>query len=286
MNRLLVLHCGPMKTGSTAIQDSLNLSKKKLLELGIGYYHLRAKTLLLDLERVISRESHSDKKVILASSEFFGQVSPKLLNSVLQSFKGDCHAILISRPLRELYPSLYLQNLKGSSRRITSFQYFLQRQIRSDLAPEKGLGGQLMNAPALDARLSAAGCTTHWIVFSRRDLISLFRECLEEITDVPLGFLLENQLPKARGLSPRRSLRMDLAGLARVINYLNRINLLHDRRREELLIALLDVSDWMNQFLGVRPSLSLRQLNACNAVDRLINEPFLNGLGIGMVKEQ
>ena len=143
-----------------------------------------------------------------------------------------------------------------------------------------------MNAPALDARLSAAGCTTHWIVFSRRDLISLFRECLEEITDVPLGFLLENQLPKARGLSPRRSLRMDLAGLARVINYLNRINLLHDRRREELLIALLDVSDWMNQFLGVRPSLSLRQLNACNAVDRLINEPFLNGLGIGMVKEQ
>ena len=54
MNRLLVLHCGPMKTGSTAIQDSLNLSKKKLLELGIGYYHLRAKTLLLDLERVIS----------------------------------------------------------------------------------------------------------------------------------------------------------------------------------------------------------------------------------------
>ena len=42
----------------------------------------------------------------------------------------------------------------------------------------------------------------------------------------------------------------------------------------------------MNHFFGVRPSLSLRQLNACNAVDRLINEPFLNGLGIGMVKEQ
>lgn len=284
MTRTLILHCGPMKTGSTAIQDTLEINKKKLLDSGISYYHIRAKTLLKGLEKAVSQEENSS--IILLSSEFFCQVDPKSLEQILEPFKGNCYAILVSRPLREIYPSLYLQNLKGSSRRITSFEYFLKCQIRSDLTPEKMLGGQLMNFQALDARLLAAGCRTHWINYSRKNLLISFSKSLEKIAGVPLDYLVETKIRKPEGLSPRRSLRMELAGIARAINYLNRLKILDDQLREILLIILLSVSDLLNQIWRNRPSLSRRQLELCDAVDRATNEPFLKGQSFGILRDQ
>ena len=285
MTRTLILHCGPMKTGSTAIQDTLEFNKIKLFGSGISYYHIRAKTLLQDLENAISQEEENNN-IILLSSEFFCQANPKSLQRILQPFKGNCHAILVSRPLREIYPSLYLQNLKGSSRRITSFEYFLNRQIRSDLEPEKKLGGQLMNFPSLDARLSTAGCRTHWITYSRKSLLVSFSKSLEDITGIPLNYLADTKIGKPEGLSPRRSLRMELAGIARTINFLNRLNLLNDGLREAFLTILLNASDLLNQILRNRPSLSQNQLERCNAVERTTNEPFLKSYSFGILKEQ
>ena len=284
MTRTLILHCGPMKTGSTAIQDTLEINKKKLLDSGISYYHIRAITLLSDLEKAISQEKNSS--IVLLSSEFFCQENPKLLKQILEPFKGNCHAILVSRPLREIYPSLYLQNLKGSSRRITSFEYFLKRQISSDLAPAKKLGGQLMNFSALDARLSAAGCRTHWIKYSRKNLLLTFSKSLEKITGIPLDYIAETKIRKPEGLSPRRSLRMELAGIARAINYLNRLNIVSNHLRENLLTILLNASDLLNQQWRNRPPLSQHQLERCNAVDRTTNEPFLKSHRFGILKDQ
>ena len=143
-----------------------------------------------------------------------------------------------------------------------------------------------MNFPALDARLSAAGCKTHWIKYNRKSLLSAFSESLEEITGIHLSYLLEAKIKKAKGLSPRRSLRMELAGLARAINYLNRLGLIQDRLREILVTSLLSTSDLLNHFAGARPSLTRRQLERCNAVDRVVNEPFLKSRGLGILKEQ
>ena len=284
MTRTLILHCGPMKTGSTAIQDTLEINKKKLLDSGISYYHIRAKTLLSDLEKAISQEKNCS--IILLSSEFFCQANPISLMQILEPFKGNCHAILVSRPLREIYPSLYLQNLKGSSRRITSFEYFLKRQISSDLAPEKKLGGQLMNFSALDARLSAAGCRTCWIRYNRKKLLFTFSKSLEAITGIPLDYIAETKIKKPEGLSPRRSLRMELAGIARIINYLNRLNIVNDHLREKLLTILLNASDLLNQAWRNRPSLSRHQLERCNAVDRTTNELFLKSRKFGILQDQ
>ena len=284
MPRILILHCGPMKTGSTAIQDVLEINKKNLLDSGINYCHIRAKTLLQDLETVISEGENSS--ILLLSSEFFCQANPESLQRILQSFDGNCYAILVSRPLREIYPSLYLQNLKGSSRRITSFEYFLSRQIRLDLAPEKKFNGQLMNFPALDARLSEAGCITYWIKYSRKKLLVAFSKSLEEITGVPLDYLVETKVRKPDGLSPRRSLRMELAGIARVINFLNRLNIVSNHFREMLLTILLNTSDLLNRVWCNNSSLSRQQLERCNAVDRATNEPFLQSLSRGMLRDR
>ena len=280
MKRLLILHCGPMKTGSTFIQDTLQFHRNELLRLGVSYHQIRAKMLLSDLKRIMLEEELSGSRVLLLSSEFFGQQDSACLKKVLNSFCGERHAIFVSRPLREVYPSLYLQNLKGNMRRITSFRFFLERQIEFDMLANtdnnEGFHGQLMSAPALDERLSNAGFKTHWIRYSRSHLRANFFEALESIAGISTSDLPSADLSKPLGLSPRRSLRMELAALARVINYLNRIDILSARLRYRLLALLLDVSEWMNLWLGVVSPLSKNQLDRCNEVDRLVNQAFLS----------
>jgi len=276
MRRLLILHCGPMKTGSTVIQDTLRFHRQSLLSLGISFYHVRAKSLQSDLMEIIFKEEQIGNGVVLLSSEFFCQKSPRVLRDLLSGFSGECHAILTSRPLREVYPSLYLQNLKGSRKRTTSFQYFLERQVEIDLMVPGNIGGQLMNAPALDSRLSEAGCQTHWIRYDRDLLLNSFFRCLEKITSIPLNHLSEASLEKPLGLSPRRSLRMEFAGIARVVNYLNRLNVIPDSLRERLFVAMLDMSGYINRAFGVRSPLTRYQCQRCDKVDRLANQAFLN----------
>ena len=281
MTRILVLHCGPMKTGSTAIQDILQEQRQKLSEVGIGYHHIPAKDLLDNLCKAIYHERVTANKVVLVSSEFFGQVSPVCLKKIINIFNGSAHAILVSRPLREVYPSLYLQNLKGSSRRITSFRYFLDNQINLDsLNPEKHLVGQLMNAPVLDSRLSSAGCVTHWIRYSKETLIRDFFDLLGDISKVNLDGMDAIHLAKPSKLSARRSLRMEFSGLARGINFLNRKKILADYLRELLLVLLLNLSDFLNFIPGQRSPLSEAERERCDAVDRSINKPFLISRGL------
>ena len=273
MKRLLILHCGPMKTGSTVIQDALKFHRRSLLELGISFYHILAKNLLRDLEEILLFEEEVMNPVVLLSSEFFWRENSGLLRQALSNFSGETHAILVSRPFREVYPSLYLQNLKGRSKRIMSFKYFMERQIAIDTLNLDD--GQLMNAPSLDGRLSAAGCRTHWIRYDRDSLLINFFESVQQITSIPLSRFSEVNLEKPVGLSPRRSLRMEFAGLARAINCLNRLKLLPDQLRKKIFIVLLDVSEHLNCFLGKASPISKKQADRCDAVDRLVNQAFL-----------
>jgi hypothetical protein len=285
MKRLLILHCGPMKTGSTVIQDALKFHRISLRELGISSYHILAKNLLSDLEKILLFEEETTNPVVLLSSEFFWREDPGLLRQALSNFSGETHAILVSRPFREVYPSLYLQNLKGGSKRITSFEYFLERQIAIDTLNLDD--GQLMNAPSLDERLSAAGCRTHWIRYDRDSLLVDFFKAVQHITSISLTRFPEGSLEKPVGLSPRRSLRMEFAGLVRAINCLNRSKLLTDQLRKKLLIILLDISEYLNLFLGKKLPISRRQVARCDAVDRLVNQAFLkhHQIDISIIKQ-
>ena len=273
MKRLLILHCGPMKTGSTVIQDTLKFHHRGLLQLGISFYHILAKNLLKDLEKILLFEEESANPVVLLSSEFFWREDPALLRNALNNFSGESHAILVSRPFRDLYPSLYLQNLKGSSKRITSFSYFLDRQVAIDTLGRDG--GQLMNAPSLDARLSAAGCITHWIRYDRNSLLIDFLGSIQRIASIGLSHLPEANLEKPVGLSPRRSLRMEFAGLVRAVNCLNRLKLLPDQLRKKILIIFLDISEYLDGCFGKSVPLSKKQVDRCDEVDRFVNQAFL-----------
>ena len=283
MSRQLILHCGPMKTGSTAIQDALLEHRSVLSCKGISAHHIRARSLHQQLKEVLTAETVRGHPVVLLSSEFFGQHAPESLRPILDCFPAERHAILVARPLRDLYPSLFLQNLKGSSRRITSFRDFLHHQFALDRDPAGALGGQVMNAPVLDARLRAAGCTTHWLMYDRRRLLERFSQQLSELTGRPLGELNQPLATSTDKLSPRRSLRMELAGLARMINALNRRGWIDDRCRERLLVLCLDVSDQLRHLRPHQLPLSRCDRLRCDQLDHEINQPFLNRLGFAML---
>jgi hypothetical protein len=283
MSRQLILHCGPMKTGSTAIQDALLEHRTILNRKGISVHHIRARSLHKQLDQVLTAEQRNGQPVVLLSSEFFGQHAPESLRPILDRFPAERHAILVARPLRELYPSLFLQNLKGSSRRITSFRTFLDHQLQLDLNPDGEQVGQVMNAPVLDARLQAAGCTTHWLSYDRHLLLARFAQQLSVLTGQSLMELTQPLAMSADRLSPRRSLRMELAGLARLINVLNRRGWINDRYRERLLGFCLDASDQLRLLQPNHTPLSASDRQRCDRLDQLINQPFLNRLGLAML---
>ena len=265
-----------MKTGSTAIQDALNAGRDDLLRCGISAHHILARALHRQMDQVLSQERDTNHQVVLLTSEFFGQVSPQSIRPILERFPAERHAIFVSRPLREIYPSLYLQNLKGSSRRITSFRTFLNNQLALDRDPDGGLGGQVMNAPVLDARLRSSGCRTHWISYDRQGLMTRFCKVLHTITGIAVTGLDQSPLSPATGLSPRRSLRMELAGVARLINQLNRRGLLADRQREQLLVLCLEFSDWLRHAHPQKSPLSTADRLRCDQLDYEINQTFLS----------
>ena len=122
----LLLHAGPMKTGSTAFQELLGVNRSLLEHSGIRFRHLRRQE-LDDLEEVLEAErSRGWPQVLLLSHECLCRLDPHRLKAALRLVPAPAEAVLVARPLREVYPSLYLQNLKGHVMRTSSYEEFLQ----------------------------------------------------------------------------------------------------------------------------------------------------------------
>lgn len=268
-----------MKTGSTVIQEILFESRQLLNARGIAYWHLPAKDLLDNLTLRIENGFSSNMPIVILSSEFIGQQDPLMLRDILRCCGFECHAIFVYRPLRELYPSLYLQNLKGSSRRVTSFSTFLANQIRNDSDPSLKLAGQLMNFQELNNRLEVAGCQTHFIAYSKNELLKSLKITLGVISGKSFQFLPDSPSSPARSLSPRRSLRMELAPIAVYINKLNRLRCLSDSFRRHLLTALIQLSQLLDALIPKGRCIDIKYIEACEDVDRLVNHPFLRQRG-------
>lgn len=280
---MLILHCGPMKTGSTAIQDLLAEQRDNLFGRGISYHHVKAKMLFEQLDRILEAEEECNNRIVLLSSEFFAQVDPMLLMPILDRYNFDQrHSIFLARPLRELYPSLYLQNLKGSSMRITSFKAFVNRQILLDQSPALIKGGQIMNFQYLDARLAGLNFSTHWIIYSRQSLTDDFLNLLGDLSGISLQSITRLSCRAPVGVSPRRSLRMEFSGIARVVNCLTKRTWLTVHQRELIMIALLNLSDALNRAIPRESFLTDNILHQCNLLDKATNLQFLMKKGLSM----
>ena len=270
----LILHAGPMKTGSTAFQDLLSCNRDVLHQSGIRFRWLRLPE--LDNLRAVmqSEEQKGWPKLLILSHECLCRVSPERLRSALAIAPAKPMAILVARPLREIYPSLYLQNLKGHVMRTSSFEQFLDEQSARDRHPEHAQRGQVFRYQYLEEQLNKACCDVHWLRYSSTHLL---QDLLKTIfkhgsLEHPLDGLKEP--PKPEGLNPRRSLDGAVVSLAREVNRLCREGVVVAKERQELLAMLLDVSDRVRQGRQELDAFRMKYVNDLEALDDELNGSF------------
>ena len=189
-------------------------------------------------------------------------------------------AILVARPLREIYPSLYLQNLKGHVMRTSSYEEFLEEQSARDRHPENALRGQVYRYQYLEEQLNQAGCDVHWLRYSSDHLLSDLLMAISTFGSLenPLNGLIDP--PKPKGLSPRRSLDGAVGSLAREINRLCKEGVVVAKERQELLMLLLDVSDRVRQSRQHLDSFRAKYANDLDDLDHELNGSFWRRIAI------
>lgn len=269
----LLLHAGPMKTGSTAFQDLLFCNQELLAERGIHFRWLN-RHYLSHLAEVLEEEQRHRPAVLVVSHECLCRSNADDLRSLLSQVSGTCHAFLVARPLRELYPSLYLQNLKGHVMRTTSYEDFLTEQKARDRTPELAAKGQVFNFAHLQSALEKAGCTVSWVRFSKDNLLSDLVRRLSQLAGVPLLWEELVPPPPPTGLNPRRSLVPELADVACQLNKLCRNGAVSDSARQELLVALLNTSELVQEMRSGRDPLRNAYDRELDALDDEINGAF------------
>ncbi len=270
----LILHAGPMKTGSTAFQDLLACNRDALHQCGIRFRWLRLKE-LDDLQAVMrSEEMQGWPELLLLSHECLCRVSPERLRSALEIAPAMPKAILVARPLREIYPSLYLQNLKGHVMRTSSYEEFLDEQSARDRHPEHARRGQVYRYQYLEEQLNQACCDVHWVRYSSTNLLQDLLMAIFKYGSLehPLDGLVEP--PKPEGLNPRRSLDGAVVLLAREVNRLCKEGVVVANERQELITMLLDVSDRVRQRRQNLDSFRVKYSNELDALDHELNGSF------------
>jgi len=268
----LLLHAGPMKTGSTAFQELLVLNRSLLEQGGIRFRHLRRQE-LDDLEAVVEDEQRRGwPRVLLLSHECLCRVDPQRLRAALHLVPASAEAVLVARPLREVYPSLYLQNLKGHVMRTSSYEEFLLEQIERDRRPELAERGQVFRYAFLDQQMQAAGCAVRWVSYGRASLLDDLVAWLAHHADAQDVLRGLKPLPTPSGVSPRRSLDGTVVSVARLLNVRCRAGTVSSADRDSLLAALLDSSD---RIRSQRQGLDSFRENHAARLDALDDE--LNG---------
>ncbi|QNI41171.1 hypothetical protein [Synechococcus sp. A15-28] len=268
----LLLHAGPMKTGSTAFQELLVLNSSQLEQCGIRFRHLRRQE-LDDLEAVVEAEQRRGwPRVLLLSHECLCRVDPQRLKAALHLVPVPAEAVLVARPLREVYPSLYLQNLKGHVMRTSSYEEFLQEQIDRDRRPELATRGQVFRYAFLEEQMQAAGCAVQWVSYARSSLLDDLVAWLAHNADAAEMLRALKPLPMPSGVSPRRSLDGTVVEIARLMNERCRAGTLSPEDRDRFLVALLNSSD---RIRSQRQGLDSFRENHADQLDALDHE--LNG---------
>ena len=264
-----------MKTGSTAFQELMEHNYSLLEQSGIKYHFIRNEHLLENLEAVLQDEEKQGwPRVLLLSSEFLCRAKPLRLKAALKSVPAPAETVLVARPLREIYPSLYLQNLKGPVMRTSSFEEFLEEQIDLDRRPEQSEKGGRFRYQFLEEQMRSAGCAVHWISYERSSLLSNLVSWLSHHADTTELAGKLKVPPKAKGLSARRSLDGSVADAAMCLNTLCRAEKVSYEDRTRLLISLLDSSDQIRlQRKGADPFIE-KHAARLEAFDDEINGDF------------
>ena len=130
-DRAVLVHIGPYKTGTTAIQSSLHEHRPALVEAGVTYpgrYHrqMRPSWALLGRSRVgeadyserewdaMVDEVRAAEGRVVISSEDFSSARPKHVRKLVEDLGADrVHVLIVARRLDKLLPSAWQERVKS-----------------------------------------------------------------------------------------------------------------------------------------------------------------------------
>lgn len=132
----VLLHVGPHKTGTTAIQGALKLARPEMAKhdviyAGKGRQHQMAALALTggrgmrgdrpadqnDWEQLVSEVRQTAAKRVIVSSEYFDEVTNEIAQHVVDSFGSDrVHVVVTLRPVAKIMPSAWQQYVRNGLR--------------------------------------------------------------------------------------------------------------------------------------------------------------------------
>lgn len=226
----LLLHIGPHKTGTTAIQAALAearpaMRSHRVVYLGRERQHQRAALVMTggtgllgdkeatqaDWTRLVEQARRSSPKRAIVSSEFFDGADDVAAQRVVEGLGGDrVHVVVTLRPLAKILPSAWQQYVRNGLR--TPYLTWLERILGE--APTRATPSFWMrhhHDVLIDRWSAVAGVDrTLVVVVDESDHDQLLRT-FEQVTGLPPGLLV----PAPRS---NRSLTAGETELVRALN--------------------------------------------------------------------
>ena len=204
----IVFHIGPPKTGTTAVQASLDSSRRQILEHGISYLPETTQASMAAMaltqrtdpstgirvpdeawRSLAARISKSRSRITIVSSEWLAAASEEQIERVRQTFKSqDVQIILTIRSLAAILPSRWRQNvLEGAT---YGYEEWLDMVFNDRSSSQSQRFWHQHRHDLLAQRWSQVfGAQNVHVVVVRGNQPSFVLDAFEEVLSVPPGTL-------------------------------------------------------------------------------------------------
>lgn len=145
--RARLLHIGPHKTGTTALQDAFVLAREQLPDHGVVFPSMHRQPMRAALavtgrpglkgeepatqshwERLQQRVAEAGDNRVMISSEFFADADPEQAARAIEGLGGpDVHVVVTLRPLSKILPSQWQQYVQNGA--VTSYEKWLRGML-------------------------------------------------------------------------------------------------------------------------------------------------------------
>jgi hypothetical protein len=232
----VVIHAGFHKTGTTALQHSLQASTELLKTAGYRYpivdqgtsqsgsvlalakrgWGWQARGSKVIPKRVwtkLVKQVRSGQDNIILSSEFFSELDESQIQEIKAAFAGlECQIVFTMRAFDKLFPSTYQQALKSGS--AYSYEAWLERTVTDYFGEQKtGFWKRNRHAQVISRWMEIFGAENVTVITADESNPALLFERFSELLNLPAGSL--NPVADS-GLN--RSLLLDEIYLLRAIN--------------------------------------------------------------------
>lgn len=219
--RGVLLHIGPHKTGTTAIQGAFAAARSELDRRGImypghtGQHRMPALAVtnsrgvvgirppqLAEWERLVTDVHAGRRKRVVVSSEAFVEANKKTIRRIVEELGGErVHIVMTVRPLAKILPSAWQQMVRN--RLTTSYDDWLDEVLNRP--PERRAIANFWHRHRHDAVverwMTAVGPERMAVVVVEDANRLALPSAFEQLLDLPHGFLVSTEARDNRGLT-------------------------------------------------------------------------------------